>query len=354
MNDARANRTVSLFLGFMLCFSALFAACQKETAPARFPHKMHLAGIDCGGAGQAACLSCASCHALSEREGAHRLPEQATCDKCHTAAAHRNEVRVPSPPPRPYGEIHIDHDKHLALPEIRGQCVPCHAGVVKSGQSEIPPMSQCFTCHEHQKQWDRGDCTPCHARQDLTRVLPVTFLKHDGGFMRQHGSVAAQRQQLVLCQSCHTQAQCQDCHDLSQDMTVERRRPERIESQQVHRGDFMVRHAIEARSEPAKCVTCHTPQTCDACHAARGVSANVENPRSPHPPEWVGTNTHSSNFHGAAARRDIVECAGCHEAGPLTNCIRCHKVGAYGGNPHPSGWKSSRGRDSEMCRYCHG
>jgi hypothetical protein len=84
------------------------------------------------------------------------------------------------------------------------------------------------------------------------------------------------------------------------------------------------------------------------------VSANLANPRNPHPPEWVGSNTSSSNFHGPAARRDILSCAGCHEAGPATNCIQCHKVGAYGGNPHPSGWKSSRGVEAEMCRYCHG
>ncbi|HEY3494988.1 MAG TPA: hypothetical protein VGK73_09895, partial [Polyangiaceae bacterium] len=241
-----------------------------------------------------------------------------------------------------------------ALPEIHGQCVPCHAGVVDPKRPALPPMSQCFGCHEHSEQWERGECAPCHERQDLVRTLPVTFLRHDAAFMRQHGSVAAQKQQALLCQSCHTQAQCLACHDLSQDMSIETRRPEAIESRQFHRGDFMVRHSIEARSEPQRCLSCHAAQTCDSCHSARGVSANVANARNPHPPEWVGSNTASSNFHGPAARRDILSCAGCHEAGPATNCIRCHTVGAYGGNPHPAGWKSSRGMEAEMCRYCHG
>jgi hypothetical protein len=49
-----------------------------------------------------------------------------------------------------------------------------------------------------------------------------------------------------------------------------------------------------------------------------------------------------------------VSCASCHEAGPATNCIGCHRVGAHGGNPHPSGWQSTRGADAEMCGYCHG
>jgi hypothetical protein len=355
MSVARANRSASVLLCFVLFFAALFAACQKQAAPPpRFPHKTHLAGIECGSPGQPECLSCASCHALSATDEAHRMPEQSLCDSCHNDAAHREKVLVSGPPPPKYGEIHIDHDKHLAMPEIHGQCVPCHAGVVRKGLSEIPPMSQCFGCHEHQEQWDSGECTPCHEEQDLARTMPVTFLRHDASFMRLHGGIVAQRQQAVLCQSCHTQAQCQTCHDLTQKMTIEKRRPEKIETQQVHRGDFMVRHSIEARSEPAKCASCHATQTCDACHAARGVSANIDNPRNPHPPEWVGTDTQSSNFHGAAARRDILSCAGCHEAGPATNCIRCHKVGAYGGNPHPRGWKSSRGQDSEMCRYCHG
>jgi hypothetical protein len=83
------------------------------------------------------------------------------------------------------------------------------------------------------------------------------------------------------------------------------------------------------------------------------VSGNAVGANNPHPPGWVGADTRSSDFHGSHARRDILSCAGCHEQGPATNCIRCHTVGAYGGNPHPSGWQSARGRQSSMCRYCH-
>jgi hypothetical protein len=351
---ARKSAAGSLVLLLSLLVAALLAACRKDAAPARFPHRVHLAGIACGGPGQPSCLSCASCHAVSEQAVAQRLPEASLCEGCHQEDGPRITAVLATPASRPHGEIRIDHDKHLAMGPIQGQCVPCHAGVVDPQRPALPPMSQCFGCHEHAEQWERGECAPCHERQDLTRTLPVTFLKHDAAFMKNHGSVVAQKQQAQLCQSCHTQAQCLACHDLSQDMSVEKRRPERIESQQFHRGDFMVRHAVEARSEPARCLSCHSAQTCDSCHVARGVSANLANPRNPHPPEWVGSNTSSSNFHGPAARRDILSCAGCHEAGPATNCIQCHKVGAYGGNPHPSGWKSSRGVEAEMCRYCHG
>ena len=346
------NARLPAFVLWLALTLAAFAACRSESAPQRFPHQVHLAGIACGVPGKPACLSCVSCHDVARHDSGQRLPQVAVCERCHRDT-HQVRAVLAVEPVRPSGEITIDHDKHLAMPEIRGQCVPCHAGVVDAKRPPLPPMSQCFTCHEHSEQWDRGQCTPCHQPEALRRTMPTTFLKHDAGFLRHHGNVMAERQQAQLCQSCHTQAQCQSCHDVTQDLKVETRRPEKLESGQVHRGDFMVRHAIEARSEPARCLSCHTVQGCDSCHVARGVSANVANPSNPHPPEWVGTNTNSSNFHGTVARRDIVSCAGCHEAGPATNCIRCHKVGGYGGNPHPRGWKSARGIDAEMCRYCH-
>jgi len=333
--------------------SAVLAACRRNAPPPEFSHKFHLSGIACGGPGQPECLNCTNCHSPAERDDASRLPEQASCDGCHQDATVTQAV-LATPPPRPHGVIRIDHEQHLQMPAIHGQCLPCHAGVVDAMSPAMPPMSKCFGCHEHEEQWERGECAPCHERQDLEQTLPVTFLKHDASFLRHHGEIVAQKQQMLLCQSCHTQSDCQSCHDVTQGLSVEKRRPERIESGQVHRGDFMARHAMEAQAEAAKCLTCHTPQTCDSCHAARGVSANVANARNPHPPGWVGNDTRSEDFHGTSARRDILACAGCHDAGPATNCIRCHKVGAYGGNPHPRGWKSARGTDAEMCGYCHG
>ncbi|HWA78532.1 MAG TPA: cytochrome c3 family protein [Polyangiaceae bacterium] len=247
--------------------------------------------------------------------------------------------------------IAFNHDQHLTMPSIQGQCVPCHGGVVQAEASPLPPMSQCFTCHEHQQQWNARQCAPCHQTRDLRKTLPETFLKHDAGFARHHGQMATEDRR--LCQSCHEQQDCNGCHDVSQELTRERRQPEKIESTSVHGGDFLVRHALEAEAEPARCARCHTPETCDSCHRERGVSAARSGARSPHPPGWVGTNTGASSFHGREARRDLLACASCHDQGPLTNCIRCHKVGAYGGNPHPGGWQSARSPREGMCRYCH-
>jgi hypothetical protein len=340
---------VGVFAALVVAVAGVLAACSTPSAP-RFPHLAHLERSDCGGPGQPECLRCNGCHSPSQPDRPHKLPDAGVCDRCHRddrAEVHRVLAVKPA---RRSGEITFDHSRHLGLAQISGQCVPCHAGVVKGG-STLPPMSQCFTCHEHQEQWDRSECTPCHDRKELSHTLPRTFVKHEGSFARNHGDVALR--QGKLCASCHAQAECDDCHDVSQNMSIERRRPEAVDRSFVHRGDFMVRHAIDAQSEPAKCTRCHEPATCDACHVERGVSGNRTDARNPHPFGWVGNDPSVRSLHAREARRDIVLCAGCHEQGPATNCIRCHKVGGYGGNPHPGGWRSSRSTSDEMCRYCH-
>jgi hypothetical protein len=341
----------SWLFGIAIAIAVLFAAC-SERPPTRFPHQLHLTELDCGVSGKPACLSCNTCHTPSAIDRVHKLPESALCIDCHEKDLHRMAAVVAVKPERQSGEITFAHEPHLKMAGIDGQCVPCHAGVLEPGRPNIPPMSQCFSCHEHEREWKAAVCSPCHADKDLRRTLPRTFLRHDQSFARNHGQLAAEQGQ--LCESCHAQADCDECHDLSKELGIERQNPELIERNFVHRGDFVTRHAIEAESQPAKCARCHTPETCDACHAARGVSGALSNGRSPHPPGWIGSNTNTRSFHGIEARRSILECAGCHDQGPATNCIRCHKVGAYGGNPHPGGsFTSSRSPNQEMCRYCH-
>lgn len=344
-------RARTWLLVFALALSALVASCSEPPA-ARFPHRLHLAELACNRPGAPACLNCNSCHAVSQPSREYKLPSPGMCSSCHQRDQKKVLATLGRAPERPSGDIRIDHDRHLALPEIRGQCVKCHSGVVHPGESTLPTMSRCFSCHEHEAQWQRAECAPCHTGADLRRLSPRTFLQHDASFMRRHGDVSAFERQ--LCQSCHTQKDCQTCHDVTQDLSAELRAPEKLEGAFVHRGDFLSRHAIDAKVAPSRCATCHSPDTCDSCHVARGVSGNATQPRSVHPPGWISNNVGFPSLHGAEARRDILACASCHEQGPATNCIRCHRVGGYGGNPHPKGWRSARSPSEEMCRYCHG
>jgi hypothetical protein len=341
-----------LLLAMLVALAAAVVLACSRARDERFPHVLHLTKTDCGMSGDSTCLNCTSCHAVSQKTQAHHLPDVGTCPGCHRKNAHELASRFTWAPQRPNGTITFDHARHLAMGEIRGQCVGCHEGVVAKDVPRLPPMKQCFSCHEHEEQWQRGVCVPCHDPGELSRVMPQTFLRHDGDFARRHGRLATSQKH--LCQSCHAQNDCDVCHDTTQDLAVERRRPEAIERHFVHRADFVTRHAIEAQANPARCSSCHTPETCDACHVQRGVSANVLGVRNPHPPGWVTNDPSASSGHGREARRDILLCAGCHDQGPATNCIRCHRVGGFGGNPHPSGWRSTQSESSEMCRYCHG
>lgn len=349
-NAPSAHLPATIALLFALMAAAVSGACAQ--IPLTFSHEAHLSNPSCGGPGEPDCLKCVTCHAPMGDGRASRLPEVKLCSSCHQNEGKKMSRLLEERPLRPYGQILFDHDAHLQMKEISGQCVPCHMGVVTEGTPPLPPMSQCFTCHEHQEQWERSNCTPCHKRADLEETLPETFLEHNPAFLRRHGNLA--QTQESLCKSCHTQADCQSCHDLSSALTMEQQRPDAIENNMVHRGDFFVRHALEARSQPARCVSCHSPQDCDSCHIEQGVSGNIVGGRNPHPPGWASGNPESRDFHGRAARRDLISCAGCHDAGPQTNCIRCHQVGGPGGNPHPRGWTSERQPADEMCRYCHG
>jgi hypothetical protein len=330
----------------VLALAVLFGACDK-LAPPRFPHATHMAKAVVSVPGRPAYLSCVSCHRGVREASSPIFPDSATCAQCH-----KDKIAEPRAPSQ--RQIRFAHDYHLGIPEIHGQCVTCHVGVTESSaKSVFPPMSACLACH--QKDFYGGRCSTCHQNQaDLGELLPQTFMRHDANWIRRHGPSATGGATKV-CSQCHAQSYCTDCHDTRQPMPVEARRPEAVLSGAIHRGDFVTRHAIEAASQPATCLRCHASSSCDACHAARGISTISKGSVSPHPRGWVGSDRSSPDFHGRAAKHDILRCAACHDQGPATVCILCHKVGGIGGKPHPGAWTSTRSPRTDVpCRYCHG
>lgn len=349
--STRLRRSPLLALLYLGVAIAAALACRRQVA--RFPHAAHL-GMQCGEPGQPECFTCLSCHGEITKDPKLGHPSDQNCKNCHKNERHMQQVlaATPSLAMQRASAIHFDHAKHLAMPGVEGQCIHCHAGVVsESGGPHFPPMGKCFSCHEHQDQWDRGVCAPCHSSADLRNLVPETFLAHGPGWDRRHGALAMTT--TAQCSACHTAESCDDCHDVSQNMTIERRKATQVGGDFVHPADFLTRHAMEAASEPARCLSCHRTETCDSCHMARGVSAGRIDAVSPHPPGWMGPDSLDPRHHGRSARRDILSCASCHDQGPATNCITCHKVGGSGGNPHPNGWQSQRTPSDLMCSYCH-
>lgn len=354
--------TVTRALLIGLGFGLLTAACTKGLLT-NFPHRDHLAGLDCGKPGKPDCLNCGSCH-----RGAHDAktpgtaenwiqPKVDRCSSCHkddSDEVYGRSIR-PALAVVPAGKsILFEHDRHLKMKTVRGQCVGCHAGAVgdELGAPLFPPMSTCLACHEHREEFDRGECKSCHRVDDLRTLKPVSFLSHDSAWMKRHGLVA--RTNGPACETCHAQTSCDSCHDATRPSSPAIRNPDAIERELVHRFDFVARHAIEAQSQPGSCVSCHQVQDCDACHAVRGVSPTNKNAGSPHPVGWGSGLGSARNAHGPAARRDIASCAACHDQGPASVCVRCHRVGGTGGSPHGPGWRSSEPVTSPQCQACHG
>jgi hypothetical protein len=352
------SKNLIVILSVLVAAVLPLVGCEPDQPP-RFPHQKHMASTNCGAPGQPPCASCRSCHgglAVAEQRA---LPTENQCVACHQtggammfAAQAKRAVRF-----KAKRSITYPHGIHQSLPAIGERCDRCHGGLADDGRhgGVYPTKPVCLECH--QEDLDGGNCLMCHQDRTFAAQVPKTFMRHDLAFLRRHGEAATR--QGKVCNQCHSQADCADCHDQGQSLSVAKRKPDAIDRGVIHRGDYLTRHPMEARLEPGRCVTCHTTSSCEGCHLQRGVSAAYRDQQGrssamPHGVGWLGPDTSSAQFHGRAAQRDITSCASCHDQGPASNCIRCHRPGGVGGTPHPDGWSSSRSPRDPMCAYCHG
>jgi len=276
----------------------------------------------------------------------HDVEDSAQCGTCHT------NTDAPDTYDRP-GSTHLlfSHQKHM---DYSSGCEDCHVGA--SGAADISPENrmipqhlECNNCH--QSDMDSGKCQLCHERLDLYQRKPETIFSHEANFFKRHGAKAAAGGQ-ENCAVCHDQSFCGDCHAKTMTVRPSLRFPERVDRTFVHQGDWMSRHAIEARVGDTSCMKCHGTSFCSSCHEQRGVGG-ATGTKSPHPANWMTPGTATS--HSRAARRRINECASCHDQGAASNCVHCHQSG--GVNPHPPGWKApvskSERSSNQMCKICH-
>ncbi len=321
----------------------------------RVPHDVH----------KKAQVDCIACHdeVWDAKDLTTRgLPPESKCMECHKEKKDAGEcsmchtdVKKAGPWPKAQPSLVFNHAKHIE--RVKEDCSRCHTQLPSPMRSEETPpkMAACLGCHEHRKDYDDGRCMKCHT--DLSRypTKPLADFTHKGDFLRNH-AVAA-RAEAESCATCHEQRFCADCHAAATaPAKIETFLPERVDRSFIHRNDFISRHSIEASADPASCNRCHGTSFCTDCHAAQGLGTLPPSTgRNPHPNGWMLPGT--ANFHGPAARRDINSCAACHDQGPRTNCINCHKVGGPGGNPHPTGFTARHGKDeihqNGMCLYCH-
>jgi hypothetical protein len=281
---------------------------------------------------------CLQCHKEKKETG--------NCGFCHADPGHPTGYAIAD------GHLKLNHAAHID--RVKEDCSVCHASLSEPGHPKVAPtMNSCFTCHEHKTEYAEARCDGCH--KDLSRypLQPVASLfSHQANFVQQHANAA--RSGDASCALCHEQSFCTDCHAQTVPTPIEIRYPERVASNFIHRNDYLSRHSIEAAADPAMCQRCHANSFCQSCHIAQNLTPNAANPRSPHPP---GFSFPGPNSHALPARRDIVSCAACHDQGPASICISCHKVGGVGGDPHPMGWSNAHPQSeihrNSMCLYCH-
>jgi len=366
----KTSRLVALSLlacGLLACEGTrrVDTPAEARTWTTSFPHEKHQA------------VDCTDCHTAiprATRLGRAEPPDVAKCKECHDLASMSAPDRAAhTPRPREAAEhsITFDHAAHLRVIKAKDAseaCKTCHKEdrLPEPGpaRSVTPDMKTCTACHHHEQEVAETRCTPCHVSLRRFPLKPIEALagfSHRGDFVHAHGKLV--KNTAETCAQCHDQTFCARCHATATvPFRTEIQFPEKVESNFIHRGDYVSRHQIEAAATPDSCRKCHGSYFCDSCHAQQNISPRVSlgggTPRNPHPAGWA--NPGSGQFHGTAARQNIVSCAACHDQGPASICVTCHRSlgpgqAGIGGSPHGPGFNKSRAdiRRNSMCLACH-
>ena len=407
----------------------------QQRVPLHFSHRRHLArGTECVVCHSAAVTStssrdnllpreeqCQTCHAIDRSRPFGALfstPNPGTppsaCATCHVGfpsePAHNGQptlpagsdpatriLRVDLPPPN----LKFNHRLHGA----QGiGCSTCHgdlSGVDEATRVQLPSMDLCLRCHagglqrtsssiasesspapgveggsRSRRAGSASDrCSVCHPTESSGLLqlqfasgvlVPTGALRGDdhreADFRTRHGSIA--QSGVDYCSACHRESYCMRCHNAV------------TKPLDLHGGNYVARHAIDARRNQPDCSTCHRQQSfCIGCHERLAVASHSTLPGRPpvsafapaqprrfHPEGWASVGGGApENQHGIEARRNQRSCASCHRE---DTCLACHSTlpdsrVPGGANPHPIDWISS-GRcralvshNPRLCLKCH-
>ncbi len=330
----------------------------------RFPLEPHLHVID----------DCATCH---EGVAGHdvgsdtRRALEAACLACHgerkdDCSYCHSDVESAGSFPEKERNLTFSHETHLV--RTKGDCAKCHprahsleamAGDVVH-PTALPAHRECFSCHEMQQFYDELRCANCHENLSAYGLAPYEKFTHTTDFMRkEHGEFVRAAQSARTCAQCHETRFCSQCHAEVPLMHPEESVPEKLSFLRIHPGDYTYRHMWDVRADSASCLRCHGQRFCNDCHETRGITQTTAMKHKGgftfHGPGVLAPG--SPDFHGSAARRDIVSCAACHRDGERGDCLECHSLRSPSFipvSPHPPGFKSRLSRTgAPVCRLCH-
>ncbi|HEY8376155.1 MAG TPA: cytochrome c3 family protein [Nannocystis sp.] len=305
---------------------------------------------------------CDSCHGPQ-----HPRPptEEARCGQCHTRVA---GARVTATLRAPKAQLHFSHKAHMARGTGCATCHGDMSKVRMATVLNLPSEATCLTCHDGLKASNR--CATCHpadtsgrlaTRSFSDRVMPALVPRgtsawgaaHDLAFVEDHRGPA--KANPGLCAQCHSETFCTDCHAGA------------VRPMRIHAADYITAHALDARARTQDCQACHRVQTdCLACHQRLGFGGGpdakfgVGSPLRFHPVGWDGPPD-SPQSHAFAAQRNIAACASCHTE---DSCLACHattgaRIPGLNVSPHGPGFAGSMrcqalaGANRRVCLKCH-
>jgi hypothetical protein len=338
--------------------------------------------------------TCAGCHVgVAEGEGPI-WPAAGDCTACHDGTV-EEKVEWSAPTSPRVSNLRFTHESHAReFREHQGadstiQCGACHN---ERGQDpmQVRPavVNNCFDCHgikdSHLEAPD-STCATCHVqlvqavrltRADVSR-FPVPPSHKAPDFIEDgHGrqAEAGPGKVAASCATCHARDFCAECHvnapevaaiqALAADPRSLGVRVELREPSSHRRPDFLRRHGEQLGKDGMRCATCHTRESCLACHVGtpsqvqamsvaaegRGRGAEVERER----PRSHGIDFSEIHADPAAARPQ--SCSTCHAR---TQCLDCHRPDPSNPPPgyHPAGFLTTHpaaaySRD-DSCADCH-
>lgn len=303
--------------------------------------------------------ACRPCHRENTRPS-DLVPTRAElgrAERCATCHLGYDGAGVPAKLRWPQTRLRFSHRMH-AQREVA--CSACH----DFGKARpLPSMATCTECHRARAITNR--CAACHLTAKDGRLLLsfgedrlfpsgslVPGTAHTPLFFRRHADVA--RANRGYCETCHAPESCLSCH------------AGQFKPLQIHRSDYVSHHALDARRDEPRCVSCHRTQSfCLSCHERTGVAPNARRggfkPNTGvafHPPGFSSLRA-GPGHHKFSARRNITSCASCHDEG---SCIACHGSSARrrgGFSPHPPNFgaslkcRSLQSRNRRVCLKCH-
>ncbi len=135
----------------------------------------------------------------------------------------------------------------------------CLVQISTGGNYAVPAQ------HPDQEGEDVKFCTDCHGEND-----PINYRRyeHTRLFITNHRVEASQSEE--VCQMCHKPRFCSDCHASRGELKASLKNQTDNSRWFHHRGDYISRHKIDGRINPASCIRCHknrkASKTCVPCH----------------------------------------------------------------------------------------